>query len=297
MGQHLADRLPIAPQPMRVVHRLRDDDVDRLLRDSFGSVRIPTEERLDALVANAGLSALDAEILVAALAPDVDARFERLYGYLHDDVTRRRPSIGLALELAGMQPTDAAARARFSSAAPLRKLGLLLVDETDRPFLTRSLRVPDRVTAFLLGDDEPDPVVIRHLSPTVDVGVAQADVVAAALRDATLCYVRERPSTAGRATATAGVSEAGLQPLCVDVDRITSDEIADLVTAVVREATLQRGGIVLGPVDALFDRVPESIAALTACGVPLVLFGGVPWDPSWALGAVVVVDAAAAIRE
>ena len=48
-----------------------------------------------------GLDGLDREILVVALAPDLDPRFEKLYGYLHDDVTRKRPSIGLAIELTG----------------------------------------------------------------------------------------------------------------------------------------------------------------------------------------------------
>jgi hypothetical protein len=47
------------------------------------------------------LSPLDVELLLVALAPDLEPRFERLYGYLHDDVSRRRASIGLALELCG----------------------------------------------------------------------------------------------------------------------------------------------------------------------------------------------------
>ena len=46
-----------------------------------------------------GLSPVDLELLLVALAPDLDPRFERLYGYLHDDVSRRRASVGLALEL------------------------------------------------------------------------------------------------------------------------------------------------------------------------------------------------------
>ena len=54
--------------------------------------------------------ALDVELLVIALLPDLDSRFERLYGYLNDDVTRRRATVGLALELAGASPTSAAAR-------------------------------------------------------------------------------------------------------------------------------------------------------------------------------------------
>ena len=77
-----------------------------------------------------------------ALVPDLDSRFERLYGYLNDDVTRRRASIGLALELAGASPTSAAARRALSPSGPLVDLGLVLVEDPDRPFLTRSLRVP-----------------------------------------------------------------------------------------------------------------------------------------------------------
>jgi len=56
--------------------------------------------RLRALAAGAGLTELDVELLIIALVPDLDSRFERLYGYLNDDVTRRRATVGLALALA-----------------------------------------------------------------------------------------------------------------------------------------------------------------------------------------------------
>ena len=57
--------------------------------------------RLSSLAQRAGLDELDVELLLVALAPDLDSRFERLYGYLNDDVTRRRATIGLGLELCG----------------------------------------------------------------------------------------------------------------------------------------------------------------------------------------------------
>lgn len=69
--------------------------------------------RLRRLAAEAGLTALDTEILVIALVPDLDSRFERLYGYLNDDVTRRRATIGLALALADAAPASSAARSRL----------------------------------------------------------------------------------------------------------------------------------------------------------------------------------------
>ena len=53
---------------------------------------------------------MDTEVLLIALAPDVDTRFEALYGYLNDDVSKRRASVRLGLELSGCSARDAAAR-------------------------------------------------------------------------------------------------------------------------------------------------------------------------------------------
>ncbi|NEC74545.1 ATP-binding protein, partial [Streptomyces rochei] len=91
--------------------------------------------------------------------------FEPLYGYLNDDVSRRRATVGLALELCAVPPHTAAARARLHPSAPLLGLGLLEVEEPERPFLTRSLRVPDRLTGHLLGDDAPDAALLGRLHP------------------------------------------------------------------------------------------------------------------------------------
>ena len=72
------------------------------------------------------LEPLDVELLLIALAPDLDARFERLYGYLHDDVTRRRASIGLALDARRHSCRGrAGARARLTRGAPLVDGGLV----------------------------------------------------------------------------------------------------------------------------------------------------------------------------
>ena len=85
--------------------------------------------------------------------PGPRRRFERLYGYLNDDVTRRRATIGLALELGAARPTASAARRRLAAGAPLLHQLLVTVEDPERPFLSRGLRVPDRVTAHLLGGE------------------------------------------------------------------------------------------------------------------------------------------------
>jgi hypothetical protein len=45
------------------------------------------------------LSQFDLWVIILALAPELDLRYEKLYGFLQDDITRRRPSVDLALNL------------------------------------------------------------------------------------------------------------------------------------------------------------------------------------------------------
>ncbi len=45
------------------------------------------------------LSPAEADILLVSLAPELDPRYERLFAYLQDDVTKKRPSVDLVLNL------------------------------------------------------------------------------------------------------------------------------------------------------------------------------------------------------
>jgi len=51
--------------------------------------RIPLP--LDGLADSFGLDAIDRDLLLVALAPDLDRRYGRVFGFLQDDATRRRP--------------------------------------------------------------------------------------------------------------------------------------------------------------------------------------------------------------
>ncbi|GAB2630553.1 ATP-binding protein [Streptomyces capparidis] len=230
------------------------------------------------------LTPLDEEFLLTALLPDLDDRFESLYGYLNDDVTRRRPTIGLALGLCGLPAADPHARARFAPRAPLVSGGLLAVEDTDRPFLGRTLRVPDRVTAHLLGDDTPDPLLAGVLAPwQAAAGVGDPAALARALSAGVLlAYLREDQGGAGTAVAATALSLTGHRALGVDLARLAREPApADTVRAAVREARLTGAGIIGAPLDALTEGHPELIRLLATTPVPVLLVGRCPWDASW----------------
>ena len=286
-----------ADDPFRGLY-LSDEAVDALLagrREPLPGAPDPGgardgDDRLAGTAARAGLTPLDVDLLMVALAPDVDSRFEQFYGYLNDDVTRRRATIGLAMRLCGLPEAAVAGRARLDAAAPLCASALLSVDETDRPFLSRTLRVPDRVVAFLLGDDRPDPMLAELVEATGDAGErdgtevdpAAAERFAAALSAGVrLVHMRQRPGSGTRELAAAAATRAGYEVLVVNAGRLAAEQdTAAACRAVLREALLRGAAIVLGPLDAAGEQHPP-VRQLRHPAVPLLCYGPGTWDPQW----------------
>jgi hypothetical protein len=249
--------------------------------------------RLRRLARGFGLEPLDVELLLVALAPDLDPRFERLYGYLHDDVSRRRASVGLALELAGVGEGSGAGRARLGPLAPLVAAGLLVVEDPERPFLTRALRVPDRVAAHLLGDATPDPAVDALAIEPVAHDAAGTDALEGGLRaGARLAYVRERIGTAAVTVAARALGRVGPPAVVVDLARLgPGDDSREAAVAAVREARLRGTGLVAGPLDVLAERGPGAVRAWAEAPCPVVLHGSRGWDPAWSRAVPFLLDA------
>jgi hypothetical protein len=286
-----------------------DAHVDELLaRATRDSPAAP--DRVERLVSSFGLTPLDVHLLLVALAPDLDPRFERLYGYLNDDVTRRRATVGLALQLCEQPLTSAGSRARLTAGAPLVDRALMVVEDPDRPLLSRALRVPDRVVAYVLGDDRPDATISRFLAdaptpPDGPAGGVAQGVSRALLAGATFAYVRDRAGGAPRSIAAAALRGAGLDALVLDLEPLAASSAEDLEAAAVtagREAGLRGAGLVAGPVDSLIGPNRSRIDAFTRLRCPCVLYGRAPWDPSWsrvvpALGTAPVPDEGARLEQ
>ncbi len=72
------------------------------------------------------LSPFEQDVLLLALAPELDLKYETLYGYLNNDITRKYPTVDLALRICGAEcPDDAQFRGALTKQAPLFDYGLL----------------------------------------------------------------------------------------------------------------------------------------------------------------------------
>jgi hypothetical protein len=277
---------PVAPDPGAAKAR------DEIEAAADAAEREGADLRLRRLARNFHLDDIDIELLLIAMAPDVEARFERLYGYLQDDVSRRRASVGLGLELCGLPSSSAYARSRLAPGSPLVDEYLVQVEENDRPVLTRPLRVPDRVAAHLLGSDIPDAVIAALVAVSLPPegggsgwGVPETSALVRWMRDGggRLAYIRERPGASGAALASSAFAQVGRPTLALDLERLRPEDDPPTVAALTaREAGLTGAGVVAGPVEVLIARGLPAVRTFSEMPSMVVLVGARSWDPGWA---------------
>ncbi len=112
--------------------------------------------RLQHLAAVFGLSSFELDTLLIGLAPALDVHYERLYSYLQDDVTRKRPTVNLVLNLlCDPGPERLLYLSHFAEEAPLVHHRLLKLEGEAGPLLNQVLTVDESIIAWLLGHYRP----------------------------------------------------------------------------------------------------------------------------------------------
>lgn len=271
------------------------------------SLKRNTRLRLRELEICFGLSPFERDVILVCLAPELDIRYERLYAYLQDDVTRKRPGLDLVLNLLTRSMQDKIdARARFYAGSPLLSHGLLNLTEDasqpDQPMLGRYLKIDPRIVAYLLGNDDIPAALASFVHLEAAPGPLQAPDLAVRDHERLSALVRQDatngqgvffyfhgPRGVGKrelAGALSGTVERRL--LRVDLGRMLGLQepgLDELLTQIKRELLLQDALLYLQDMDALLaeDRVESLRQCLESVnGIDSIVFMGGErhWVPS-----------------
>src|SRR5260370_189732 len=150
---------------------INQTEVQRLLRrmpgEPLGSASeflwesIEEGARTKALQRMFSLSPFEVAILIITVAAEIALRYERVYAYLQDDVTRKRPTVDLILNLlCSSSEEKIRRRAHFAAHAPLRRHRLLWVftdsSAVEPSSLSHCVKLDEQIVRFLLGHDGVD---------------------------------------------------------------------------------------------------------------------------------------------
>jgi ATPase family associated with various cellular activities (AAA) len=271
---------------------------------SVGDAKHAGSASLDWLATEAELSPFDVDVVLVALAPEVDLRYERLYAYLQDDVTRKRPTVDLVLNLLCATPEERLeARDRFASSAPL--VGGRIVrlvpppDQPAPPRIAHAVKLEEQIVGALLGNlglAEPLAGFCRIVEPAVTLDeLLLTDELRGLLtrliarcvygKDPLRVYLRGLAGSGRHRAAEALASASGRALLSADVARApTGEAFADAVNILLREAHLRGALLYVHGIDALRRNGDATVAelqrVLAVHSGPAILAGSEPWEPS-----------------
>jgi SpoVK/Ycf46/Vps4 family AAA+-type ATPase len=220
------------------------------------------------------LSPFERDVILICLAPELDLKYEKVYAYLQDDVTRKQPTVDLMLRLLGSSADQGIeARACFLPQSPLLKYELVTFTDGggDRPLLARCLKLDERIVNYLLGFYSLDSRLTsftRLIEPRRDWSalILPDEVKGKLVRLSQMFFERQGPAPlvfyfqgpmgAGRKLAAEAFCRQVQFPLLV-VDTgdllLKEGDFESRLTALFREALLQPAALYFEHVDRLFS--------------------------------------------
>jgi|CXWL01.1.fsa_nt_gi hypothetical protein len=248
------------------------------------------------------LTDLDLDIILIALVPEIDLRYERLYAYLHDDVTRRSPSIDLALNLICATAADKLQqRQRFASDAPLLKHRLIEVVtnpyQPNTPLLYRYYRLDEQIMRLLLLDDSMDSRLAEFCQLVDGSPESETAPLTQDMQQQLAAYATQPPQTGLRlyfqGPAQCGQAEAvswlattmGLRRLTADFKAINANALhKDILSILVREVWFKSALLHINTLEISGESTTDWLGplwqALKAMPADCVIEGEAVWVPA-----------------
>jgi hypothetical protein len=245
----------------------------------------------------------DLDIMLIALASELDSRYEHIFAYLQDDVTRKRPSIELIVSLFRPSPdAGCAIYDWFSSSSPLVSRGLIRLSGDDAaPMARREVSLDPRIAAFLCGDEDLNSRIARFCTLTrategcgtacsADPGLIRMARAAAAERLPLVIHFRGANEEAKRNAALALAAELGAALLMSDIDRAArgSGNLEEWLRELAREALIQKALVFHRGMDRLpDDAARESLQRSLAEGAGITIVSSdKPWQADGVRGVI-----------
>lgn len=220
------------------------------------------------------LSGMEVSILVACLAPELDRKYERIYAFLQNDMSDKRPSVDFVLELFTEAKEEwLSARLLFDGEAPLMKFLLERRGEygdSRTPLIARPLKLEDWAVNLLLGYEVLDERLAKVASLNT-LAIPQQVRFPEELEQNLLRFVKHYSSSEERSSGSllycSGPDEAGklsgirdvcgklgLSVLIADMDKLLllpEMDFSEMLRLLGRHALLEHAALCLTGFDSM----------------------------------------------
>ena len=240
--------------------------------------------RLEKLADIYRMNDLEKNVLILCLIQEIDLRYGKLFAYLNNDITRKRVSVNLALDLFCSSFEEQQKNMKLlTRESPLVRHHLIRVlDEQEGvrlPLLERILEIDEQIMDFLTGDYRmringtigsftgiydgtrvPDELIL----PETIISKINAAIRLCEDGIPVVFFLQGQHGTGKKASASVISSQVGRDMLVADTGRMVGPEFAVYAELVCREALLRDAALYFDNFDLLLaDDAAQQLGILT----------------------------------
>lgn len=252
-----------------------NENIQNICREIYISLEKEKSLRLHDLQKLFELNSFEVGTILICLASELDMKCEKLCSYLQNDITKKRPTVDLVINmLCPSLEEKFKAREYFSPEAPLIRNYLIYLrdgePEGQIPLLSRSIKIDERIINYLLGSDEIDQRI--RIYSTMKNGPRSFDdlIIPDSEKKAFVELLKHRSNignpifyfhgaygTGKKLTAGIICKELGMPLLVVDSNVFMKKDPPDTLRIIIREASLQNSLLYLDGFGVLLEKEAE----------------------------------------
>jgi AAA+ superfamily predicted ATPase len=235
------------------------------------------ELRLHQLSGLFNLQQFEVDVLLICLAPELDLRYEKLYSYIQNDVTKKWPQVDLVINLL-ITSTEERLRGReyFSLEAPLIKHKLIHLSDDgqeDRArLMSKFIKVDERIIDYLMTSDETDFRIRNYCRLIKPKKIYDNLVLPEELKNefvefaklhgqnkATMFFLQGHYGTGKKTIAEAFCNELGTALMIVDSKVLAEDPSFKTLAIILRECLLHDSSLFLEGFDVIMKNEDSKV--------------------------------------
>lgn len=244
-----------------------------IAQKTINSLENGIELRLSSIANIFDLTSFELDCILICLAPALDRKYEKIYAYLNDDVTKKHPTVDLVLNLlCSSIEAKIDSRKYFDNSGNLFKHNLIeFTGENPGNILSRFIKVDDKIINFILGNDfldimiEPycklleqymslDDLILQDDLKNQIINIKESYTENITVKTFFKCFLQGHYGSGKKAIAQAICKEYGINILIVDIGAIIDNErdFENIIQLIFREALLQGSSVFLEHFERLY---------------------------------------------
>ena len=234
--------------------------IEMRLQKSLEAGFLPALQRM---AKNLGLCRAETDIVVFSASVELDPKYTKIFGYLHDDLSRGRPSPGLIIESISAPRERMEMRRLFLPGSALMRHAVLTAADGRDPGLSTGLVLSPDVLGFIMGAGDGERLERSALEEglllqeTLPEEIYRKGLMLAeqlledGMEQGRICILQGANGSGRRALAELICRRLDRRPVIIDIDALDGEEAASWIKRCFSRAAIRSSPVLIEGYEAL----------------------------------------------